>query len=127
MPNPLNTPCQGVTHVGTIKIDPSNIDKFLEAFRTCWLAVCKEPHCLYFDVFHSQSESGTFHFVEVWSKDNEWFMEHQITKDYYKPYWEITRPLWVNRDLHVYNRLSDWNFVDDRYLEGSVRAKEELQ
>jgi quinol monooxygenase YgiN len=122
----LIAPQSGVTHVGTIKIDPANVQKFLEAFRVCWLAVCKEQDCIYFDVFHSQTEPGMFHFVEVWSKDNEWFMEVQITKDYYKPYWDITRPLWMDRDLHVYNRLSGWNFVDDRYLEGSVKTKEEL-
>lgn len=127
MPNTLNTPHQGVTHVGTIKIDPSDVDKFLEAFRTCWLEVCKEPECIYFDVFRSQAEPNTFQFVEVWSKDNTWFMEHQIKKEYYKPYWEITKPLWLNRDLQTYDRLKGWNFVQDEYLAGSVRAREELK
>jgi len=117
---------QGVTHVGTIHIDPTNVDEFLEAFRACWVQVCREPECIYFDVFHSKTEPGRFHFVEIWNKDNDWFMEVQIKKDYYKPYWDITRPLWEARDLHTYDRLSGFNFVDGRYLEGSVKAKEEL-
>ncbi|KAK4944559.1 hypothetical protein LTR10_015993 [Elasticomyces elasticus] len=123
---PLIPSHQGVTHAGTIKVDSADIDKFLDAFRTCWLAVCKEPECVYFDVFHSQIDPGLFHFVEVWTKDNDWFMEVQIKKEYYKPYWDITRPLWVNRDLHVYDRLSGYNFVDDSYLEGSVRVRGDL-
>ncbi|KPI36649.1 uncharacterized protein AB675_10083 [Cyphellophora attinorum] len=126
MASPLLVPRRGVTHVGIIKIDPANIDKFLQAFRACWLEVCKEPECIYFEVFHSKTEPGRFQFVEVWNKDNDWFMEVQIKKDYYKPYWDITRPLWVDRDLHEYDRLSGFNFVDDRYLEGSVKAKGEL-
>lgn len=127
MDNPLAIPHEGVTHVGTIKIDPSNIDKFLKAFRQCWLEVCTEPECLYFDVFHSQSEPGIFHLVEVWSRDNDWFMEYQIKKDYYKPYWEATKSMWLNRDFQSFDRLKNWSFVDDRYLAGSVKAKEELK
>lgn len=127
MANPtLNAIHPGVTHVGTIKVDPDKINEFLVAFRTCWVAVCKEPECVYFDVFHSQIEPGLFHFVEVWSKDNDWFMDIQIKKEYYKPYWNITRPLWLNRDMHAYSRLNGFNFVDDRYLEGSVKLREEL-
>lgn len=127
MSNSLLSPHQGVTHVGTIKIDPADTETFLKAFRECWVQVCKEPECIYFDIFHSQTEPGRFHFVEVWSKGNDWFMDVQIKKDYYKPYWEITRPLWKERDMHVYDRVEGFSFVDQRYLQGSVKDKEELR
>ena len=116
----------GVTHTGTIKVAPVDIDKFLEALRTCWLEVCREPECLFFDVFHSQAEPGTFHFIEVWSKDNDWFMDVQIKKDYYKPYWDVTRPMWISRDMHTYDRLAGWSFIDEKYLQGAITAREDL-
>lgn len=127
MTTQTTTTHQGVSHIGTIQVDPGDVDRFLVAFRKCWLEVCKEPECVYFEVFQSQAEAGLFHFVEVWARDNEWFMEVQIKKEYYKPYWEITKPLWIHRDLHTYNRLSGWNFVDQRYLKGSIGLKGELK
>ncbi|KAK3648777.1 hypothetical protein LTR56_007217 [Elasticomyces elasticus] len=122
MANTLLKPHPGVTHTGTIKIDPRNIDKFLEAFRICWQEVCKEPECVYFEVFYSKTDSGVFHFVEVWAKDNDWFMDVQIKKDYYKAYWEVTKPMWIERELKMYDRLVGLSFIDKRYLQGVVTA-----
>lgn len=62
---------QDVTHVGSIKIDRGNIDKFLEALRACWIAVCMEPEWVYFDVFHSQC----VHAIEVWVIDSGGILE----------------------------------------------------
>jgi quinol monooxygenase YgiN len=124
MSNPLFTPHRGVAFQVTIKIDPTNIEKFLEALRPCWLAVREDPECLCFDVFHSSSAPGTFLFIEVWGKDNDWIEKHHLTKEYFKKYCEATESMWLEKEVKAFDRLKDWNFVDEKYLEGSIKAKD---
>ncbi|EXJ87300.1 hypothetical protein A1O3_04259 [Capronia epimyces CBS 606.96] len=107
----------------TIRVDPSNIEPFLAALRPCWEAVCREPECLYFDISHSPSEPGTFHFVEVWAMDKKTFLEHQLKKPYYEPYEAATRPMWLTeRKLEFLARVDGWSYVDSAYLAGSVQT-----
>lgn len=112
--NPIHT-----TLVVTIQISPSDIPAFLTALRPCWQACAREPECIYFDVHHSPSEPGTFRFVEVWTKDEKWFNDHQLTKSYYEPYVKVTEPMWIQpRKLEFFERLGGWCYVDEKYLEG---------
>ena len=122
MPNLMMTTRRGVTFHLTITIDPKNIDRFLEALRPCWAAVIKEPNCIFFDVHYLPSKPGTFRFVEIWDKDNEWFERNQLGKEYYKLYWEITNSMWLSRKLEVFDRLGEWSFVGDKYLAESLVA-----
>jgi quinol monooxygenase YgiN len=79
----------------TIQVAPHNVDAFLEALRPCWAGCVAEEENLFFDVFQDPETPGRFHFVELWSKDKEWFFEVQFKKPYYKPYLDITIPMWI--------------------------------
>lgn len=79
----------------TIQVAPHNVDAFLEALRPCWAGCVAEEENLFFDVFQDPETPGRFHFVELWSKDKEWFFEVQLKKPYYKPYLDITVPMWI--------------------------------
>ena len=81
---------------------------------------------MYFEVLRSTTDDCVFHFVEVWSEDATWFNNVQIKKDYYKPYWEITNPMCVDKRVSEYERLTGWSFVDDRYLQSALRTKDGL-
>jgi quinol monooxygenase YgiN len=116
--NPTQT-----TLIVTIRISPPDIPAFLDALRPCWQACAKEPELIYFDVFHSPSEPGKFRFVEVWTKDEKWFNEHQLTKSYYGPYTEVTEPMWIQpREMEFFNRVGGWCYVNGRYLEGIQKS-----
>jgi len=98
----------------TIKVAPHNVQNFLDALRPCWECCIQEPENLFFDVYHSPSEPGVFRFVEVWSKDREWFVEHQITKSYYGPYIALTQPMWLEpREIAFSERLAGWSHVSE--------------
>lgn len=121
MVSPLKTTHMTV-HV-TIRISPDNIEPFLAALRPVWAACCREPECIYFDVFHLPTEPGTFRFVEVWTKDETWFKDHQLTKSYYEAYLAATKPMWiVDREITYSERVDGWNYVGDDYLEGSLKT-----
>ena len=79
----------------TIQVAPHNVDAFLEALRPCWAGCVAEEENLFFDVFQDPETPGRFHFVELWSEDKEWFFEVQFKKPYYKPYLDITIPMWI--------------------------------
>ena len=79
----------------TIQVAPHNVDAFLEALRPCWAGCVAEEENIFFDVFQDPETPGRFHFVELWSKDKEWFFEVQFKKPYYKPYLDITVPMWI--------------------------------
>jgi quinol monooxygenase YgiN len=107
----------------TIRIDPDNIEEFLRALRPCWEACSQEPECIYFEIFHSEAEPGLFRFVEIWTKDEEWFREHQLTKPYYGPYEAITNPMLLEpKGLDFFNRAKGWSYVDKEYLSASVKT-----
>jgi len=110
---------QMVLHV-TIKIDPSKTQPYLEALRPAYECVVHEPECVFFDMFHSDDEPGLFRFVEGWTKDKEWFMKHQLTKPYYHPYEEATKPMWTEPPKFLFtNRIDGWSTVSKEYLESS--------
>jgi quinol monooxygenase YgiN len=114
MSDPLITSHQGVTFQVSIKVDPSDIDKFLEALRPCWLAVREEPERLYFDVFNSSSVPSTFLFMEVRAKDNNWIEKHHLTKEYFKKYCDATESMWLEKEVQAFDRLESWNFVHEK-------------
>lgn len=35
--------------------------------------------------------------MEVWSKDKDWIFGVQLKKPYYKPYLDVTAPMWIDR------------------------------
>lgn len=57
----------------TLHVAPNDVEKLFEAHRPIWASVAAEPECLLFDVFQSTEDRGKVRFVEVWSKDREWF------------------------------------------------------
>jgi quinol monooxygenase YgiN len=115
------TPHKGVTFSLKCKVDPMNIVKFTEALRKCW----ESTECLYFEVFHSPTEIGTFRLVEIWTKDLEWIEKHHLPRDYYQQYRKIVEPLVVIRGFEVLDRLKSWNVVDKAYLAGSIKTKKQ--
>jgi quinol monooxygenase YgiN len=85
---------QFALHV-SLQVAPHNVDAFLEALRPCWAGCVAEKENLFFDVFEDLETLGLLRFVEVWSEDKEWFLEVQAKKPYYKPYLDITVPMWI--------------------------------
>ncbi|KAI0387162.1 hypothetical protein F5Y04DRAFT_78028 [Hypomontagnella monticulosa] len=79
----------------TVHIAPENVEKFLVAFKAIFDLVSAEPECLFFEVYRSVEEPGKIRWVENWSKDTQWLMEHQLTKPYYKEYFEVTEPMFL--------------------------------
>ncbi|KAF2462779.1 uncharacterized protein BDR25DRAFT_247797, partial [Lindgomyces ingoldianus] len=73
-------PPKQLTLFVTFHIHPHLIPTFLSAHRPVWAACTPEPECLLFDVFQDPSRPGRFRFVEVWSRDREWFEREQLTK-----------------------------------------------
>jgi L-rhamnose mutarotase len=57
----------------TIHVSPENIEKFKEAHRPVWAQCAREDECLLFDVFQDTECPERFRFVELWSRDREWF------------------------------------------------------
>lgn len=57
----------------TITVDPSKVEEFLKGFHICYDRCIEEAELLSFEVFYSQDEPGRFRFLEIWSKDREWF------------------------------------------------------
>lgn len=111
----------GISLHVTITVAPENIDKFLEALRPCYEAVIAEPDCTFFEVFQDPEKPGRFRFVENWTKAKDWFMQHQITKDYYKPYMAATEPLWIEpREFTFFSRMpAGWtNAKAENFREG---------
>ena len=65
----------GISLHVTITVAPENAEKFLDAFKTCFDLVTKEPQCTFFEVFRDPETPGRFKWVENWSKGREWFFE----------------------------------------------------
>ncbi|KAM3414352.1 hypothetical protein BST61_g10998 [Cercospora zeina] len=92
----------------TMKIQPDKIEEWKEAHRPVWAAIALEPEQIFFDLFEDPSDPGTFRFIEVWSKDREWFEKEQFTKDYYKKLWPKSQPLWREPvQVEFYERSGD--------------------
>ncbi|KAI0896610.1 hypothetical protein F4806DRAFT_433210 [Annulohypoxylon nitens] len=87
----------------TVHVAPENVEKFLAAFKKIFDVVAAEPECLFFEVYKSAEEPGKISWVENWGKDMQWLMENQITKPYYKEYFEITEPMFLKpREFQVF-------------------------
>ncbi|KAF2211332.1 hypothetical protein CERZMDRAFT_98642 [Cercospora zeae-maydis SCOH1-5] len=92
----------------TMKIKPDKIEEWKEAHKPVWAATASEPEQLFFDLFEDPTDPGTFRFIEVWSKDREWFEKEQFTKDYYKTLWPKSQPLWREPvQVEYYERSGD--------------------
>ncbi|KAI9710986.1 MAG: hypothetical protein M1820_002424 [Bogoriella megaspora] len=85
----------GVSVHATITIDPRNEQQFLAALRPAFDAVVAEPECTFCEIYKNTDKPGQFRFVENWRASKEWVIEVQLQKQYYKPYAEATKPLWV--------------------------------
>ncbi|EON64779.1 hypothetical protein W97_04012 [Coniosporium apollinis CBS 100218] len=107
---------QFALHV-TIQVAPHNADAFLEALRPAWAGCVAEKENLFFDVFQDPETPGRFQFVEVWSKDKDWFFNVQLKKPYYQPYLDITAPMWVaERKVEFMERQPGWSVYSEEYL-----------
>ncbi|KAL7623359.1 hypothetical protein AAE478_007040 [Parahypoxylon ruwenzoriense] len=93
--NHVATSPNGISLHVTVYIAPENVEKFLAAFKAIFDVVAAEPECLFFEVYKSADEPGKISWVENWSKDREWLMKNQLTKSYYKEYFETTEPMFL--------------------------------
>lgn len=50
----------------TVHIDPSNLDKFLNAFKPVYEKVVAEPQCTFFELYQDPQSPGTLSWVENW-------------------------------------------------------------
>lgn len=116
----------------TITIDPSNNEAFLEALKPTFEAVKKEPLNASIEVFQDAMKPGAFRIVENWNTSIDYMhdvrnfatylktfpMGHpklihavgqvQRKKDYYKPYFATTQPMYLKPlEVSVYNRFQD--------------------
>ncbi|UKZ80150.1 hypothetical protein TrVFT333_007907 [Trichoderma virens FT-333] len=96
----------------TVTIDPANVEKYMDFFKPCYDLVIAEPECTFFEVYQSSDNPGELHWVENWSKSPQWFLEVQSKKPYYKPYLQVTEPMWIKpREVKIYNRVNPYFYV----------------
>lgn len=100
-------------------VKPDMIEQFKEAHRPVWAACGSEPECILFDVFQDPDKPGRFRFVEVWSKDREWFEQHQLTKPYYETLWAKSKPTWEKEMvIEYFEREGEGCSFRQGYLDG---------
>ncbi|KAI1177136.1 hypothetical protein F4777DRAFT_216338 [Nemania sp. FL0916] len=96
----------------TVYIAPENVDRFLAAFKPVFNKVVAEPECLFFEMYQSPQEPGKISWVENWSKSPEWFLENQVTKDYYKEYFAVTEAMFTKpREFQFLERVGPEYFM----------------
>ncbi|KAI0414065.1 hypothetical protein F5X98DRAFT_378087 [Xylaria grammica] len=96
----------------TVYIAPENVERFLAAFKPVFNKVVAEPECLFFEMYQSPQEPGKISWVEDWSKSPEWFLENQVTKDYYKEYFAITEAMFTKpREFQFLERVGPEYFM----------------
>ncbi|KAI0479634.1 hypothetical protein F4859DRAFT_513138 [Xylaria cf. heliscus] len=96
----------------TVYIAPENVGRFLAAFKPVFNKVVAEPECLFFEMYQSPQEPGKLSWVENWSKSPEWFLENQVTKDYYKEYFAITEAMFTKpREFEILDRVGPEYFM----------------
>ncbi|KAI1105075.1 hypothetical protein F4804DRAFT_152541 [Jackrogersella minutella] len=95
------TPSPKMTSIHvTVQISAENVERFLAAFKGIFDLVTAETDCVFFEVYTSPEEPGKISWIENWSKDIQWLMENQLTKSYYKEYFEVTEPMFLKpRDV----------------------------
>ena len=74
-----STTAKAITDVATILsvkvfLQPEEVPKFLEHFKTAYDAVIAEPECRFFVVGQNPQEPGTFSWTEGWTKDVDWLL-----------------------------------------------------
>ncbi|KAF1993400.1 hypothetical protein P154DRAFT_527776 [Amniculicola lignicola CBS 123094] len=98
-----------------VTVAPENREIFLAEFKKVYDLVVLEPECTFFELYENKDEPGAFKWVENWNATREWLMSVQIPKDYYKPYFAATEPLFIKpRDFEVWDRLEEkdsWMYV----------------
>ncbi|GAB7357560.1 hypothetical protein MBLNU459_g0074t1 [Dothideomycetes sp. NU459] len=107
-----------------VTFDPKDVPTFLEYFRPVHEKVLAEPECVYFLIGEDAQTPGVFRWTEGWTKDPQWFMtvQEQITKPYYKRYFEVTEPLFTSeRIVEAYIPLDPFNSIKVDLLEESQR------
>jgi len=89
----------------TVKIylKPEDVASFLTHFRPIYEKCLAEPECAYFLFGENLQEPGVIQWTEGWTKDPQWFQTEQMTKEYYKPYFEATEPMFIKpREAGLY-------------------------
>jgi hypothetical protein len=61
-----------------VYISPSNVDKFLAAFKPVFDAVVAESQLLYFEVFQDPDDLGHLSWVENWDAGVEWLLTVRV-------------------------------------------------
>lgn len=108
---PRKMPSGWSLHV-TVYIAPENIDRFMAAFKPVFNKVAAEPECLFFEMYQSPQEPGKISWVENWSKSPEWFLENQVTKEYYKEYLATTEAMFTKpREFQFLERVGPEYFM----------------
>ncbi|GAW27250.1 putative dimeric alpha-beta barrel protein [Rosellinia necatrix] len=66
-----------------------------------------EPLCLSFEVYQKPEEPGRIRWIEDWDMSAEQFFLEQLSKDYYIPYLEATRHMFLEPYTYeFYERLA---------------------
>jgi quinol monooxygenase YgiN len=99
-------------------IQPHMINQWKEGHRPVWAGCAQEPNCLLFDIFEDPEDRGHFTVVEVWGATKQWFLEEQVTKDYYNELWQRTEHTYRKpRVVRFAERLGEGSSYRLRYLE----------
>ncbi|KAF1954591.1 hypothetical protein CC80DRAFT_493718 [Byssothecium circinans] len=119
MSTPTSTSTSSFSLHVTYYINPAKADDFLAALRPAYEGVIAEPECIFFEVYTSRNEPGTFKLVENWNATEEWMMNVQLKKDYYKPYLAAIESMQVKpREFEILTRMAgnEWVSVSKEML-----------
>jgi len=117
----MSQPTAQLTLFVDFSIQPHMIDAWKEGHRPVWAACAREPNCLLFDVFEDPEDRGHFTPVEVWQATKQWFLEEQMTKDYYSDLWQKTEHTHRQpRVIRFAERLGEGSSYRSGYLEGAA-------
>ncbi|KAI0400635.1 hypothetical protein F4802DRAFT_584019 [Xylaria palmicola] len=90
----------------TVTIRPEDAMHFFALFKPVFDQAIAEPECIFFEVY-AGAPAGRISWVEDWTRDPQWYLDHQLTKDYYREFLALTEPLYVApREIEVFERLS---------------------
>jgi quinol monooxygenase YgiN len=88
----------------TFRIKPECVDAFKEALLRVAVPVVAEPECLTLDYAQDEADPTRFMLYENWPS-REYFEKTQLEKPYYRPYLEVTRPMWAEPRRFAYFNL----------------------
>ncbi|KAH8168716.1 hypothetical protein LIA77_10842 [Sarocladium implicatum] len=90
----------------TIYLNPSDVDAFFAVFKPVFDAICAERELMSFEIYRSPEEPGKISWAENWNATQDWLMEKQITKDYYKDYFATTEQMYIKpREIEILERM----------------------